>query len=56
MFLCMFTLFYKKIRLGLSTENSLSFCDFGGSKFLKSFVTFFLIYRATQGKKTRFDS
>ena len=34
--------FYKKLRLGLSTQSFLAFRDFEYSKFLKSFLTFFL--------------
>ena len=36
-----YTLFYKKLMSGLSTQSFLAFCDFEYSKFLNSLLTFF---------------
>ena len=45
----------KKLRLGLSTENFLAFCDFECdfeySKFLNSFSTFFSKFKKSDKKK-----
>ena len=44
--ICLFILithfFYKELRSGLSTQSFLAFCDFEYSKFLNSFLTFFV--------------
>ena len=37
-----YTLLYKKLRSGLLKQSFLAFCDFEYSKFLDSFLTFFL--------------
>ena len=43
-----YTLFYKKLSSGLSTESFLAFCDFEYSKFISSFLTFFLTEQQTE--------
>ena len=47
--------FYEKLRWGLSTKSFLAFCDFEYSKFLNSFLTFYL-KKTAYTNKTQFDS
>ena len=47
-----YTLFYRKLRSGLSTESFLVFCDFEYEKFLNCFLTFFFnIEQPTEQKE-----
>ena len=45
-------IFYKKFRSGLTAESFLAFCDFEYSKFLNSFLTFFLKQSKRQKENT----